>query len=44
MPSQLELSKAKLPELEAKFGPGNPYVQGLRAQIASYEKPSDRAE
>ena len=39
MPSQLELLKAKLPKLEAEFGPANPYVQGLKAQIASYEKP-----
>lgn len=39
MPSQLELLKEKLPKLEAEFGPGNPYVQGLKAQIASFEKP-----
>lgn len=39
MPSQLELLKAKLPKLEAEFGPANPYVQGLKAHIASYEKP-----
>jgi hypothetical protein len=39
MPSQLELLKVKLPKLEAQFGPDNPYVQGLKAQIARLEKP-----
>lgn len=39
MPSQLELLKEKLPKLEAEFGPDNPYVRGLKAQIASFEKP-----
>ena len=39
MPSQLELLKESLPPLEAKFGPDNPFVQGLKAQIASFEKP-----
>ena len=42
MPSQLELLKKQLAISEAQFGPGNPFVQGLKAQIASYEKP--RAE
>ncbi len=42
MLSQLELLKEALQEQEAQFGPGNPFVQGLKAQIASYEKP--RAE
>ena len=39
MPSQLELLKESLPPLEAKFGSDNPFVRGLKAQIASYEKP-----
>lgn len=39
MPSQLELLKESLPPLEAKFGPDNPFVQGLKAQIAKLEKP-----
>jgi len=39
MASQLELLKAKLPRLEAKFGPENPFVQGLKMQIATFEKP-----
>jgi len=39
MASQLELLKAKLPKLEAEFGAGNPYVQGLKMQIAMLEKP-----
>jgi len=42
MLSQLELLKEALQEQEAKFGPGNPFVQGLEVQIASDEKP--RAE
>ncbi len=42
MPSQLEWLKKEVVRLEAKFGPDNPFVQGLKAQIASYEKP--RAE
>ena len=39
MPSQLEYLKAKLPKLEAEAGPDNPYVKGLKAQIARLEKP-----
>jgi hypothetical protein len=39
MPSQLELLKEALAESEARSGPDNPFVQGLRAQIARYEKP-----
>ena len=42
MPSQLEELKRKVALLEPEFGPGNPFVQGLRMQIASLEKP--RAE
>ncbi len=38
MPSQLELLKAKLPELEVEFGSENPYVQGLKMQIAMHER------
>ena len=36
--SQLDLLKAKLPALEAEFGPANPYVHGLKMQIASLER------
>ena len=39
MPSQLEMLKEDLPALEAKYGPANPFVQGLKMQIASLEKP-----
>jgi len=39
MASQLELLKAKLPKLEAEFGAGNPYVQGLKMRLAMLEKP-----
>lgn len=39
MPSQLELLKEALAESEARSGPDNPFAQGLRAQIARYEKP-----
>ena len=43
MLSQLELLKKSLARLEKKFpGQDSPFVQGLKAQIASYEKP--RAE
>jgi hypothetical protein len=43
MPSQLEYLKESLARLEAKpGGSDNPFVQGLRMQIASLEKP--RAE
>lgn len=42
MPSQLELLKKALVESEARSGPGNPFVQGLKMQIAMHEKP--RAE
>lgn len=42
MPSQLEILKKDLAELEPEFGPDNPFVQGLKMQIAMYEKP--RAE
>ena len=39
MTSQLELLKEKVPKLEAEFGADNPYVLGLKAQIAKLEKP-----
>jgi hypothetical protein len=43
MLSQLDLLKEALQErLQANGGRETPFVQGLRAQIASYEKP--RAE
>ena len=42
MPTQLEELKRKVALLEPEFGPGNLFVQGLRMQIASLEKP--RAE
>jgi hypothetical protein len=42
MPSQLELLKEQLAKSEARSGSDNPFVQGLKAQIAMYEKP--RAE
>ena len=50
MPSQLELLKQSLARLEPEFGKDNPFVQGLKMQIASLEKPraenpmSNRAE
>lgn len=40
MPSQLELLKEKVPKLDAEFGAENPYVLGLKAQIAKLEKPT----
>ena len=43
MASQLELAKASLARLEAKYpGQDSPFKQGLRARIARAEKP--RAE
>jgi hypothetical protein len=42
MGSQLEELKESLARLEPQFGKDNPFVQGLRMQIASLEKP--RAE
>lgn len=42
MPSQLEDLKEQLAKSEARSGPDNPFVQGLKAQIARLEKP--RAE
>lgn len=42
MPSQLEALKKALEESEARSGPDNPFVKGLKAQIARLEKP--RAE
>jgi hypothetical protein len=37
--SQLNLLKQSLAKLEPEFGADNPFVQGLRAQIAMHEKP-----
>ena len=42
MPSQLEELKRKVARLDPEGGSDNPFVQGLRMQIASLEKP--RAE
>jgi hypothetical protein len=42
MPSQLEELKRKLAISEARSGLDNPFVQGLKMQIAKLEKP--RAE
>lgn len=42
MPSQLEILKEQLKRSEARSGPDNPFVKGLKMQIAMYEKP--RAE
>ncbi len=39
MASQLEYLKKALVESEARSGPANPFVQGLKAQIAALEKP-----
>ena len=38
MPSQLEYLKEMLPKLEAEGGPDNPFVKGLKAQIARHER------
>lgn len=44
LPSQLELLKVSLPEMEAEFGPDNPYMQGEKVQTAQLEKqPADNA-
>lgn len=37
--SQLELLKESVSELEPEFGADNPFVKGLKAQIAMLEKP-----
>lgn len=37
--SQLDLLKEQLKVSEARSGPDNPFVQGLKAQIANLEKP-----
>lgn len=39
MPSQLDLLKEQLKKSEARSGPDNPFVKGLKAQIAKLEKP-----
>ena len=39
MSSQLEFLKKQLVRSEARSGPDNPFVQGLKMQIARYEKP-----
>jgi hypothetical protein len=38
MATQLELLREALKESEARSGPDNPYVQGLKAQIAMHER------
>jgi len=38
MPSQLELLKQSVAELEPQFGPANPFVLGLKQQIAMFGK------
>lgn len=40
MPSQLEFLKEQLRTSQPRSGSDNPFVQGLRAQIARLEKPS----
>lgn len=39
MKSQLESLKESVERLEPQFGKDNPFVQGLKMQIARYEKP-----
>lgn len=39
MPSHLEELKKSVVKLERDHGPANAFVQGLKAQIASLEKP-----
>ena len=39
MPSQLHSLKESLKTLEPQFGKDNPFVQGLKMQIAQLEKP-----
>jgi len=41
MPSQLELLKQSVAELEPQFGPANPFVLGLKEQIATFGKQED---
>lgn len=38
MPSQLEILRSSLAELEVKAGPDNAMVQGIKAQIAAAER------
>ena len=42
MPSQIEMLKEKIPRLEAKHGPDNPYVKGLKQQLVGLERQADR--
>ena len=42
MPSQLELLKASEKRVLEKYGPDEPYLQDLRAQIAMHERIRDR--
>ena len=39
MASQLQNLKELVEQLEPQFGKDNPFVQGLKMQIARYEKP-----
>ena len=39
MATQLELLREQLVRSEARSGPDNPFVQGLKAQIAMLQKP-----
>ncbi len=43
MKSQLELLKEDLPRMEAKYGPDNPFVKGLKEQIIGLENQQFRA-
>ncbi len=38
MPSQLDLLRASVARLEPTYGPANPFLQGLKAQIAMHER------
>jgi capsule polysaccharide export protein KpsE/RkpR len=44
MPSQLELLQESLARLEPEYGPENPFVKGLKTQIAGLENQQYRAQ
>ena len=44
MPSQIELLKESLQRLEPEHGPDNPFVKGLKTQIAGLENQQTRAQ
>lgn len=44
MPSQIELLKENLERLEPEHGPDNPFVKGLKQQIAGLENQQSRAQ